>query len=186
MKLNLYLIKDVFKHWGSQSNISGSPDKLTISHFLLCKSVPEQPDHQVLYVMNKTMLSLLYNLHFCGQILCIEEPDHSILQFFPNIIWLEKKCSFTDAVNMLSSTFSKFDKWELSLQNAVDRHLPLKELVHRSTDFIHNPLSMLGTSYRLLFTYFPKSAQKIYVIRHIVRNWHLKNAMLFLMKKLIF
>lgn len=165
MKLNLHILKEDLSAFHFQGTLIDSPVVMNCAYPKLCETAPKQFSEDVLYILKAEFLPKRSEINSNPSIICIGQPDQSWTNTMSNLLYTLDAVTTTDILNRVNERFYFYQEWENSLQQVIDKKLPLQELAVRSKDLIKNPIHAQGNSFTILFSYIPKleNAQSKYL-----------------------
>lgn len=150
MNLNLQIIKEELLSISFKFHYVHKATELSCAYPTIY-SGEENLRGDVVYIAEAEKLPSKPVLKNIPSIICIKKPAQIYLEGKCNILYTEDEVSCLDLMNLLLETFHKYYNWETSMQNIIDKNLPLRELGKISKTFVNNPIYFHGAGFKCIF-----------------------------------
>lgn len=86
-----------------------------------------------------------------ASIVCLGNPPEAYFQYPFNIISTKEQLSLVSVENELLDIFDRYETWRQSIDEAIEKHLPLKEIARTAVPIVGNPILLQTLDLFMLF-----------------------------------
>ncbi len=153
MKLNLAILAEDLKDYAFHKSIRHPHAKCLLEF----GGIPGELgllENNIAFVVDAKELDAMHPNRFklIPSMICIGRPGEEYLSAeYCNVIWTEVSISVASLLNRVNERFRVYDKWMLSLEQAVARCEPAKVLGELSLDIMGKPIWMWDRHYQTIF-----------------------------------
>lgn len=159
MKLNLNILCNELDCFQVQSYFNSSPTIFPLAYPQYCAQLPLTPDFEVLYVISSEHLPKSSDEYNGIHLFVLGKPSASWFQPHISMLYTLEHFDEQQVLNELIKIFHKYHRWEETMQDVIDKKMPMTEFGWLSIPFIQNPIYILSGSFRLLMHCIPKMSE---------------------------
>lgn len=167
MKINLHILKEDLSDWEWEGILPDEPYIMKCGYPLICTDCPTQLEEDILYIIKGDLLPMeLPAMNGCPSLACFGKPPETWLSGCCNLIYTLRQTDVSQLANLIMAQLCHYGEWEQQLQQALDRHAPLRELATLSTDIFKNSICVQGAAFNLIFSVLPELEQTTPLYRY--------------------
>ena len=160
MRVNLHMLKEDIANYIKGEHLTSDPWIINCERPMICDIFPENISDNIIYVIPADRLP--DRPHFKGQLsaICIGRPPERWLSASCDLLWTGEGVKMTAICNELYEAICRYDDWADSLQEMLDEHRPLRDMVQYSHRMIKNPIYLQGPTFRVLIHSIPAGCRE--------------------------